>query len=616
MYGDFSRLRIGAAHDFAAVWSQQGRVQLDSDMNALMQVMLEQLRTLTVDALGPFAQGWPRSSFAVELCVDDPDDLSVSAGDYYVYGLRARLDPSRSGGQKRRFRSLAGPGGAPPLPNPPYLVELVVWEETLSALSVPALLEPGLGPDPVETTLRTVVRHRIRTVDRPPQCSEPVTMPATAEAAEVEHLRNYAQRNEDRYHAGRPSLVARAHTPGPTELDDGDLPSEHGFRGPENQLYRIEIHNRGVAGEATFVWSRDNASVTFGLLGSDRPSSSDDGTLVVELADRPRDRAVDLDEGDWVELVTDDRFPLGPKRPLLQVTEYDRGRRLVTLAGRLVSDLPSVDLSQHPFLRRWDQRGPVETADNAVPVPTLDDDRLTDGFLELEDGVQVKFADPDAYYRRGDYWIVPARSTTGGVLWPTAPDGRPLAVEASRPFVHRAPLALVHDDGVMDLRGSVWLEDALEAEDEQGDVSDQAEVRAEPETSFVPGAGPRVEAAALTVQLTVLGHPADGGAKARVPAGTCSPRLGSGQHWVGRSQGNAFVLTDDTVSRAHARLTVTEDAVWVEDAGAVPGYRPSSNGTVVTRAGEDRRLETTAASLEDGDVVRFGEVPLRVQVWR
>src|SRR5262249_39756584 len=45
-------------------------------------------------------------------------------------------------------------------------------------------------------------------------------------------------------------------------------------------------------------------------------------------------------------------------------------------------------------------------------------------WLDLEDGVQIQFEPPDTgqpltQYRTGDYWLIPARTATGDVEWPT-----------------------------------------------------------------------------------------------------------------------------------------------------------------------------------------------------
>ena len=62
----------------------------------------------------------------------------------------------------------------------------------------------------------------------------------------------------------RPTLGARAHSAGP-EPGPETAPAPWGYRGVENQLYRVEVHRGGDAEEATFKWSRDNGSVEFGL---------------------------------------------------------------------------------------------------------------------------------------------------------------------------------------------------------------------------------------------------------------------------------------------------------------------------------------------------------------
>jgi hypothetical protein len=75
-----------------------------------------------------------------------------------------------------------------------------------------------------------------------------------------------------------------------------------------------------------------------------------------------------------------------------------------------------------------------------------------EGWITLEDGVQIAFADGAAHvYRSGDYWLIPARSATGGLLWPRyAGDQGVDADPAVAPHgvdYHHAPLAVVTVDG-------------------------------------------------------------------------------------------------------------------------------------------------------------------------
>jgi Family of unknown function (DUF6519) len=98
------------------------------------------------------------------------------------------------------------------------------------------------------------------------------------------------------------------------------------------------------------------------------------------------------------------------------------------------------DLARHPLLRRWDQRPGGPATSQGIPVREADRK-----WYELEDGVQIRFDTPDAYYEHGDYWLIPARTGTG-LLWPQSQDGRPvpLALPPNGPTRYLAPLALVH----------------------------------------------------------------------------------------------------------------------------------------------------------------------------
>jgi hypothetical protein len=155
MYGDFSRMTFTRAKQYSAVWSQQGRVQLDADINEQTSILLDWLRTLAVDFIGPFGGHVTRGGFHVDLQPKNPKNLTFSPGHYYVYGLRCELPPPTAGAAPTTYRALVPTAGD--LPAPPYLVYLAVWERTVSAVADPGLLEPALGPYPPDTTIRTQV---------------------------------------------------------------------------------------------------------------------------------------------------------------------------------------------------------------------------------------------------------------------------------------------------------------------------------------------------------------------------------------------------------------------------------------------------------------------------
>ncbi|MEM8962765.1 MAG: sigma 54-interacting transcriptional regulator [Acidobacteriota bacterium] len=76
--------------------------------------------------------------------------------------------------------------------------------------------------------------------------------------------------------------------------------------------------------------------------------------------------------------------------------------------------------------------------------------------------------------------------------------------------------------------------------------------------------------------------------------------LGDGELILGSSRRTDVVLTVSGVSRRHARLTIADDALKVEDLG-------SRNGTFVAGA----RVETV--TLQVGEAVRFGPVEMRLE---
>jgi hypothetical protein len=87
--------------------------------------------------------------------------------------------------------------------------------------------------------------------------------------------------------------------------------------------------------------------------------------------------------------------------------------------------------ADNPKVRRWDGAGTVR-------VPSGND-----GWLELEDGVEIAFS--SGTYHTGDYWLIPARTATGNVEWPPYEDPG-IGSNARAPFGvrhHYCRLALV-----------------------------------------------------------------------------------------------------------------------------------------------------------------------------
>jgi len=96
---------------------------------------------------------------------------------------------------------------------------------------------------------------------------------------------------------------------------------------------------------------------------------------------------------------------------------------------------------------RWsrDNGATVLPANGAVPV--VERPPAGEHWIALEDGIEIQFA-LGGCYRAGDYWTVPARVATGGVLWPIEADGTtPRALPPQGICRQRAALASVRKSG-------------------------------------------------------------------------------------------------------------------------------------------------------------------------
>ncbi|QXE38316.1 hypothetical protein KQY30_32870 [Streptomyces sp. GMY02] len=471
MHADISRLTFRPDRHYSAVIAQQGRVQLDADANEQAAIQLLRARTVAADLIGQ--HGGPRGATGFRVGFvgggRELDDLSIGGGRYYVDGIA--LDATRplpgvpvaEDGQRAEdgeaapeppvtwtywdqpdaYRDPERPGDR--LPGQfPYLVHLKVWERSVTAAEDPLLREVALGPAMPDTAARLKVVWQVL-----PLTAERLGLADGASGDEV----RAAFAEWARAQAPTARMAARSRRPEHTDEDPCPVPPDAQYRGPENQMYRVEIHDGGTAGDATFKWSRENGSVTFVVDGLD-------GTWA-ELASLGGDGKLDLNVGDWVELVDTAYISRGEPLPLLRVEEVDLPGRRVRLSGE---PDPSVGRRPglHPYLRRWDHpsgarhtggHGPSGRTGRGAPKLRHGALRIEEGgWLPLEDGVLVYF-EPGRTYRSGDFWTVPARTATGDVEWPTDAARRPLLQSPDGIEVRYAPLAWVPGEGSpVDLR--------------------------------------------------------------------------------------------------------------------------------------------------------------------
>lgn len=393
MKGDFTRETFNKKKHFSRVLMQQGRVLLDADFNEQSAILLHYIRTLAADLFGPYMSFYGEFELNKHKDGDyNPKDNNehfvLSEGHCYVDGMLVENEKAY----------------IVPAPKPihdPCLFYLDVWEHHVTPIEDDSIREKALGgPD---TSTRTKVVWNVRA---------------------HEWKGGFTKDKFDDFvktlYPKRRSFLSGRVDPGHKNKNPCVTPPSSKYRGTENQFYRIEIHDHGKAGKATFKWSRDNGSVATAWLGS---VGND-----LHVAN-----ARGFTSGIWVE-ISDEQH------------ESDRKPGQLVKLVKVESGTLSVDPNKqprlwtehliHPKVRRWDT---ANTADGTV---LIQDYLSGDGWIDLEDGIQVRF-EPEGEYRSGDWWWFVARVATGQIEWP---DGSDPTETTRQPFGidhHYAPLALI-----------------------------------------------------------------------------------------------------------------------------------------------------------------------------
>jgi Family of unknown function (DUF6519) len=445
MKGDFSRDSFDRTRHYSRVLMQQGRVQLDADWNEQTSILWAYLRGLTVDLLGP--HGGPHSGPGFQIItpktdltkeLDAPrnpaspevqaalktllDDARykfvLGSGRYYVDGFVCENERDVPLEDQPDHELTDGSDEAKLLNGEaPALVYLDVWERHVTALEDAHIREVALGGPDTTTRARVLWQVRLSEFD-----------PSVLEAGAMTDAKWEAWKaNRD---GARPRMRAQAE-PGSSAGGPCSIPPESKFRGTENQLYRVEIHQgtNTLEKPVTFKWSRENGSVLTAWTGSRPAGGSGLGLEVMS--------ARDFVSGGWVELLDDEHELEGQPGTLVQVLRVD-GDALVI--DPMTTDGPTDygKFGTHPKIRRWDQvqRADLVFKNGAITVP----DEATK-WIELEGGIRVQFqGTATTRYRTGDYWLIPARVLTGQIEWP-GDSANPDWLEPHGVTHHYAPIA-------------------------------------------------------------------------------------------------------------------------------------------------------------------------------
>jgi hypothetical protein len=475
MSNDLSRNTFNPLDDYFGVVMQQGRVQLDADWNTMVDQFKRQLQTRTLDTFNGSVV--PRVTPDGFLISGSPANFDIGPGRIYVDGILAEnhTDALKWDARLAEISGTARLSGAdidaapsglsgttsydaqPYYPFPTelpdgaesYLVYVDVWQRDVSSLQDAELIDVAVGVDTSnrrQTLWQVKVLANVGAID---PATEDVDIPGWLQTV-------------------HPSSARLSTATGDLSSDENPclLPPQAGYKGLENQLYRVQVHNGGALGDATFKWSRDNAVVATRI--SEIPSTTE---IVVDSLGK--DEVLSFSEGDWVEITDDYRDFMGMPGELRRIPAggIDSNTRTITLDAAItlgsnqgefpVDGANQTDPLRNTRLIRWDQAGVVfaedesefhnlDNGNGAIPIPPAGTR------LFLENGILVDFdldavvneATFGAEFKAGDYWLLAARVNTGTIeILDRAPP--------QDSHHHYSKLAIVDQNGITDCR-TLW----------------------------------------------------------------------------------------------------------------------------------------------------------------
>lgn len=445
---DSSRFTFDPWNDYLGVVMQQGRVQLDADWNEWLAQFARRIQAGSMDTMGRAAvPATTPNGFKINAFVDGggSQHVTIGAGRMYVDGLMVENHgPASSALWDSALAEKSGAPAAPPpvaeidfdytaqpyLPNAtlpkgpgPFLVYLDVWKRAITYLEHPELIDAAVG---IDTTGRLQMVWQVKLLDVSQiagvNCATPDdSIPAWEKLI----LPSGAQLT---------TAVVPSATSGPCCPNTAT-----GYTGMENQLYRVEIHQGGVANTsgnaspvaATFKWSRDNASVITAVTAINPATNvANNPTSQLTVQSTGRDNVLSFKPGDWIE-ITDDFLELnGLAGELHQIDSNGVSKALKTirLQTPVSSDFQTrlnSGTDYHTRICRWDQSGKVYQSDGVTVWVDLDAAGSTGQIpvpppgtsLILENGVTVTFSLNPALgnFTVGDFWAFAARPSDGTV---------------------------------------------------------------------------------------------------------------------------------------------------------------------------------------------------------
>lgn len=454
MYADINRKNLDPkTTHFSDVLFHQGRVMLPSDLNEGGAIFQYYLRQFIVDFVGQY---W-RTPNSFEISDVDSKNFKISKGHFYINGILCVNEKDICWSSEKDGVVVLV---QPMVPSPewddiknvdlkaiPFAVYLECWERHVNSIQRPVIREVALGGLDTSSRLEIAWQVRVLTSELAKNYGVDITQALKNKNPPIDvsiiteitnKFQNFGnqlapaatdscekgQALLETLDSAQPTLRVWAKKPADT-IEPCTISPDSQYRGQENQLYRVEIHMPGVPSKTTkpsFKWSRENGSVAFKIITKNLKLSS--GKIILDVETLGPDRRYGLCVNDWVELMSDE-IEFGQKvLPLAQVEKIDSNLGRLTLA---INTKAEIDFTGCTMLRRWDQNDRYNTinANGTIDILEASDDDYEKGkWILLEHGIKIQFQ-PGGNYRKGDYWLIPARVATGDVEWPKKEDSTP-----------------------------------------------------------------------------------------------------------------------------------------------------------------------------------------------
>ena len=385
MKGDYSRLTFDPARNVRAVTYQQGRPLDDASLNEASEVTLRRIESEALDVIGP--SGAPLHGGGFRVVKDasaltpqeaqDPRNATpagtppflVTAGRIYVEGVQVEN------------HRLAAVGAAPVLPalqsDGRKLVYLKATIDHRTGIDMPDLLDPAFGD--ADTTGRTLVDWQVRvlSVAAASTCGD-----ANADWTELTKPLD-----------GRLKVTVDTTT---QASDPCKLTAGAGYTRDENLLFRVEADSGVIVAPAVDDQPRFARA---GLVVKVSRNNAAEVAQVEKVAGNEitvaagtRDGMPVFRVGEYVEVLEPgDATDVGVQRGWARIEAVD-GEVVTLAAGHNAVD--------HARLRLWSMDRVTLSAAN--------------GFSVALDGIKFEFLDDG--YRRGTYFLVPARHALSDVM--------------------------------------------------------------------------------------------------------------------------------------------------------------------------------------------------------